>query len=105
MVYVEASRARHGTDWFVNRDDLGEAGHDADRIDRLAANMRRSRRRDPVSSSSRRSGLPSSVQVSIAGCLPGRFLSSGRSASSGAWSTRGGPRSARVESTRPDRSR
>ena len=45
--YVEASRARQGTDWFVNRDDLGEAGHDADRIDRLAASMRRSRRQTP----------------------------------------------------------
>ncbi len=34
--YVEASRARHGTDWYVNRDDLGTDGHDTDRIKRLA---------------------------------------------------------------------
>ena len=45
--YVEASRARHGTDWFVNRADLGEDGQDADRIDRLADSMRRSRRQRP----------------------------------------------------------
>jgi conjugative relaxase-like TrwC/TraI family protein len=45
--YVEASRARNGTDWFVNRDDLGAEGQDADRIERLAANMRRSNRQTP----------------------------------------------------------
>jgi conjugative relaxase-like TrwC/TraI family protein len=45
--YVEASRARHGTDWYVNRHELGEEGHDADRIERFAANMRRSKRQTP----------------------------------------------------------
>jgi conjugative relaxase-like TrwC/TraI family protein len=45
--YVEASRAREGTDWFVNRQDLGAEGHDADRIERFAASMRRSRRQTP----------------------------------------------------------
>ena len=35
--YVEASRARQGTDWFVSREDLGVEGHDTDRIQRLAA--------------------------------------------------------------------
>ncbi len=45
--YVEASRARHGTDWFVNREELGEDGQDADRIERLADSMRRSRRQTP----------------------------------------------------------
>ena len=35
--YVEASRARQGTDWFVSRQDLGTEGHDTDRIQRLAA--------------------------------------------------------------------
>ncbi|HEX3509834.1 MAG TPA: MobF family relaxase [Solirubrobacteraceae bacterium] len=45
--YVEASRARHGTDWFVNREDLGIEGHDEDRIERLAATMARSRRQVP----------------------------------------------------------
>jgi len=45
--YVEASRARHGTDWYVSREDLGVEGHDTDRIQRLAANMRRSRAQTP----------------------------------------------------------
>jgi AAA domain/TrwC relaxase len=45
--YVEASRARQGTDWFVNRDDLGVEGQDADRIERLAASMRRSHAQAP----------------------------------------------------------
>jgi conjugative relaxase-like TrwC/TraI family protein len=45
--YVEASRARLGTDWFVNREDLGVAGQDADRIERFAESMRRSRRQTP----------------------------------------------------------
>jgi ATP-dependent exoDNAse (exonuclease V) alpha subunit len=39
--YVEASRARQGTDWYVSRDDLGVEGHDTDRIKRLAQNMQR----------------------------------------------------------------
>ncbi len=45
--YVEASRARHGTDWYVNREELGAEGHDAERIERFAENMRRSRRQTP----------------------------------------------------------
>jgi conjugative relaxase-like TrwC/TraI family protein len=45
--YVEASRARNGTDWFVNRDDLGVEGRDSDRIGRLAASMRRSHAQTP----------------------------------------------------------
>jgi len=45
--YVEASRARQGTSWFVNRDDLGVEGHDTDRIQRLATNMRRSHAQTP----------------------------------------------------------
>ena len=45
--YVEASRARQGTDWFVSRDDLGVEGHDTDRIQRLATNMRRSHAQTP----------------------------------------------------------
>jgi conjugative relaxase-like TrwC/TraI family protein len=40
--YVEASRARQGTDWYVSRQDLGVEGHDTDRIKRLAQNMSRS---------------------------------------------------------------
>jgi conjugative relaxase-like TrwC/TraI family protein len=45
--YVEASRARQGTDWYVSRDDLGVEGHDADRIKRLAQNMSRSHAQTP----------------------------------------------------------
>jgi conjugative relaxase-like TrwC/TraI family protein len=45
--YVEASRARNGTTWFVNREDLGVEGHDTDRIQRLATNMRRSHAQTP----------------------------------------------------------
>ncbi len=45
--YVEASRARHGTDWYVNRDELGEEGHDVQRIARLAGRMRDSRSQTP----------------------------------------------------------
>ena len=37
--YVEATRARHGTDWFIARDDLGSEGQDAERITRLAQKM------------------------------------------------------------------
>jgi hypothetical protein len=45
--YVEASRARNRTDWFVNRDDLGLEGQDAERVERLAAAMRRSHAQTP----------------------------------------------------------
>ncbi len=45
--YVEASRARQGTDWYVSREDLGVEGHDTDRIKRLAQNMSRSHRQVP----------------------------------------------------------
>jgi len=45
--YVEASRARQGTAWFVSREDLGVQGQDTDRISRLAANMRRSHSQTP----------------------------------------------------------
>jgi hypothetical protein len=45
--YVEASRARQGTDWYVSRQDLGVEGHDTDRIGRLAENMRRSHAQTP----------------------------------------------------------
>jgi hypothetical protein len=45
--YVEASRARRGTDWYVSRQDLGVEGHDTDRIKRLAQNMSRSHAQTP----------------------------------------------------------
>ncbi|MGN6371508.1 MAG: hypothetical protein ACTHM1_00735, partial [Solirubrobacteraceae bacterium] len=41
--YVQATRARHGTDWYVARDQLGEEGQDANRITRLARAMTNSR--------------------------------------------------------------
>jgi conjugative relaxase-like TrwC/TraI family protein len=45
--YVEASRARRGTDWFVSREELGVEGQDSDRIARLAESMRRSHAQTP----------------------------------------------------------
>jgi hypothetical protein len=45
--YVEASRARRGTDWFVSREELGVEGQDPERVARLAQNMRRSPAQTP----------------------------------------------------------
>jgi ATP-dependent exoDNAse (exonuclease V) alpha subunit len=45
--YVQATRARHGTDWHLARDQLGEEGHDPDRITRLAHRMSTSRAHEP----------------------------------------------------------
>jgi conjugative relaxase-like TrwC/TraI family protein len=45
--YVEATRARHGTTWFIARDDLGAAGQDAARITSLAQKMCNSRAQTP----------------------------------------------------------
>ena len=45
--YVEATRARHGTTWFIAREDLGEEGQDAGRITRLAQKMTNSRAHTP----------------------------------------------------------
>jgi ATP-dependent exoDNAse (exonuclease V) alpha subunit len=45
--YVQATRARHGTDWHLARDQLGEEGQDPDRITRLAQRMTNSRLRTP----------------------------------------------------------
>lgn len=42
--YVQASRAREGSDWFIAREELGEEGQDAQRVERLAQRMRRSSR-------------------------------------------------------------
>ncbi len=41
--YVEASRARDGTEWFLARDELGLDGQDAGRVEKLAEKMRASR--------------------------------------------------------------
>jgi hypothetical protein len=40
--YVQASCARHGTDWHLVRDELGTEGTDPDRISRLVEKMRTS---------------------------------------------------------------
>jgi hypothetical protein len=45
--YVQATRARHGTDWYLARDQLGEEGQDPDRIGRLARRVSNSRLRTP----------------------------------------------------------
>lgn len=44
--YVEASRARHGVEWHVARDEL-EGEDDSARVDELAARMRVSRAQEP----------------------------------------------------------
>ena len=46
-VYVQATRARHGTDWHLARDQLGDEGQDPDRIMRLADRMGDSRAHTP----------------------------------------------------------
>jgi len=45
--YVQATRARHGTDWHLARDQLGEEGQDPDRITCLAQRMTNSRLQAP----------------------------------------------------------
>jgi ATP-dependent exoDNAse (exonuclease V) alpha subunit len=45
--YVEATRARHGTDWFLAREELGAHGQDADRVTQLARRMGTSRAQTP----------------------------------------------------------
>ncbi len=45
--YVQATRAREGTDFYLAREELGTGGRDLDRIERLAAQMRNSRAQIP----------------------------------------------------------
>jgi conjugative relaxase-like TrwC/TraI family protein len=45
--YVQASRARHGTEWYLNRDELQLAGHDNRLLDKLSEKMRTSRAQTP----------------------------------------------------------
>jgi conjugative relaxase-like TrwC/TraI family protein len=45
--YVQATRARNGTDWYIARDQLGIDGQDPDRIQRLAERMTSSRLHTP----------------------------------------------------------
>ena len=46
--YVQASRARRGTDWFLGREELGLQGQDARRVEQLAEKMRNSRAHTPT---------------------------------------------------------
>jgi conjugative relaxase-like TrwC/TraI family protein len=41
--YVQASRARNGSDWYLAREELGHEGQDEQRVERLAKKMRISR--------------------------------------------------------------
>ena len=45
--YVQASRARHGTEWYLAREELGAEGLDERRISKLAGKMRTSRAQTP----------------------------------------------------------
>ncbi len=45
--YVQASRARKGTQWHLAREELGTEGTDLDRIERLAKKMRSTRAQTP----------------------------------------------------------
>jgi conjugative relaxase-like TrwC/TraI family protein len=45
--YVQASRAREGTEWFLAREELGLEGQDERRVNRLAEKMRGSRAHTP----------------------------------------------------------
>ena len=60
--YVEASRARHGTAWYLAREELGADGQDERRVRQLAGMMRQSRAQTPSLAhreSPDRDGLPS----------------------------------------------
>ncbi|MGE5700863.1 MAG: MobF family relaxase [Arthrospira platensis] len=45
--YVQASRARNGTDWYIARDQLDTDNQDPDRIEQLAQRMTNSRHHTP----------------------------------------------------------
>jgi conjugative relaxase-like TrwC/TraI family protein len=45
--YVQASRAREGTEWYLAREELGLAGTDERRIDQLAGKMRKTTAHTP----------------------------------------------------------
>lgn len=45
--YVEASRARHGTEWYLARDQLGANGQDERRVRQLAGMIRQTRAQTP----------------------------------------------------------
>jgi conjugative relaxase-like TrwC/TraI family protein len=70
--YVEASRARQGTDWYVNRQDLGTHGHDTNRIERLARTMTRSRTQTPSTARRELPGHEQRAGIERAISRPGR---------------------------------
>ena len=46
--YVQASRAREGTEWYLGREELGLEGQDERRVRQLSEKMRASRRHTPT---------------------------------------------------------
>jgi ATP-dependent exoDNAse (exonuclease V) alpha subunit len=46
--YVQASRAREGSEWYLSREELGLEGQDERRVRQLAERMRASRRHTPT---------------------------------------------------------
>jgi ATP-dependent exoDNAse (exonuclease V) alpha subunit len=71
--YVEATRARHGTEWYLARDDLGEHGQDPNRVRRLTEHMRSSRAQTPSIVHRERAGpdwSPSLDSLRIRSLLP-----------------------------------
>ncbi|HEY5285935.1 MAG TPA: MobF family relaxase [Solirubrobacteraceae bacterium] len=71
--YVQATRARHGTDWYLARDQLGEEGQDPDRIQRFAQLMTHSRSHTPSLAhreSEPRDWVPSRVPLRLRDLLP-----------------------------------
>ena len=61
--YVEATRARHGTDWFIARDDLGNEGQDAATHHAPGAEDVQQPRADPIARASRAARPPSGNRV------------------------------------------
>jgi hypothetical protein len=51
--YVETSRARHGTEWYLARDELSADGQDERRVRQLAGMMRQSRAQNTLVRASR----------------------------------------------------
>jgi hypothetical protein len=78
--YVEATRARHGTDWYIARDDLGNEGQDPARITRLAHRMTNSRAPTPslayrdLSDDLNRGWVPSRDPLRLDRLTPTRLL-------------------------------
>lgn len=68
--YVQATRARHGTDWHLARDQLGDEGQDADRITRLAQRMTNSRLQAPSVDYRELPGAPPATRYACGVCSP-----------------------------------